>query len=268
MKKIGFLSLVMSLLVVSLISCTDAPGMGNSGASNTAIADALAQARASAADGYYDEAAILWMHAVANAESTETLSNDLIERLMKHDYLLAQINCFYLADELSPIDILGLCDAFCWAYYYMEFDDYQEAILAYPAQYLEPERIVILGEKTIAKLANDYFGLQHYKLDYNSPEVLEYHTFLIEEYPDYKDYVMQNNGFCYFPWDADPPQLIYKSSQSLGNKMFYIILEQGWYYDVDPVITGDLHLIIKENNSFFGYEVISVLQNHEISLIK
>ena len=64
-----------------------------------------------------------------------------------------------------------------------------------------------------------------------------------------------------------PPFLVYKSARSLGDGFFYIVFEQGWPDVEGPSGLQDLHLVIRVTDNFFGYQLISILQNDEFSLL-
>ena len=115
------------------------------------------------------------------------------------------------------------------------------------------------------QLASDFFDLQNFKLD--ELELIEWRDSMYKTYPDFAD-SFWSNTFCYIPHDPDAPALTYKSERSLGDGFFYVVFEQGWDSDVeDPSMLQDLHVILRVSDNFFGYEVVSVLQNGEVSLL-
>ena len=71
-------------------------------------------------------------------------------------------------------------------------------------------------------------------------------------------------------WNTTPnaPALINKSERPLGDGFFYAVFEQGYYYDnQEPMVLQDLHLVIRVTGNFFGYRLISILQNDGCSLL-
>ena len=221
-----------------------------------------------AARGRMDAAKANWKDAVMNANASEKLSDDLIQTIESHDILITSLPCFFLPDELSSQDILNFCDSFCWMFYDMQFPGYPNPSKLYPAESISwqnYETIFTMEKQTVEQLASDFFDLQNFKLD--ELELIEWRDSMYKTYPDFAD-SFWSNTFCYIPHDPDPPALTYKSERSLGDGFFYVVFEQGWDSDVeDPSMLQDLHVILRVSDNFFGYEVVSVLQNGEVSLL-
>ena len=218
--------------------------------------------------GRMDAAKANWTDAVMHANASETLSSELIQTIESHDILLTSLPCFSLPNELRSQAILDFCDSFCWMFYDMQFPGYPNPSTLYPAESISwqnYEAIFTMEKQTVEELASDFFDLQHFRLD--ESELLEWRDSMYETYADFTD-SLWSNIFCYIPHDPDPPALTYKSGRSLGDGFFYVVFAQAWYSDVeDPSILQDLHVILRVADNFFGYEVVSILQNAEDSLL-
>jgi len=137
----------------------------------------------------------------------------------------------------------------------------------YPPEVAVPEKIVVLSKETTLKMMVDILGVPKFDPSYNDMSngfVVEF----AERYPEYNSYIGSNDFFRSISFDPDPPDFTLKSYRGLGNGLFYVIIEQGWINDVETVMLPDMHLIIKENDSFFGFEIVSVLQNKDESLLE
>jgi len=181
--------------------------------------------------------------------------------------MLAGLDCFYFAEELDAYNAMTICDGFCQYYYDFQFVNNQEAMKWYPPEIAIPEKIVVLSKETTLKMMIDILGIPKFDPSYNDMSngfVVEF----AERYPEYSTYINSKDFFRSISFDPDPPDFTLKSYQGLGDGLFYIIVEQSWTSDVETVMLSDMHLIIKENDSFFGFEIVSVLQNKDTSLLE
>ena len=276
-KRVNSIVLAIFLAGIALlISC----GTGSNDTLDVSVINVYEQVRSDAASGYIDKAKANWMKAIMNANTSEKLSEDLIQTIENHDILLTSLPCFILPDELSSENIFDFCDSFCWMFYDICWDDYTKPMCFddyYPNPLnFYPAEVVTLGnhgplflmeKQTVEKMASEVFGFQKFALDERA--LVERRDSICKYHADYKDFLRNNNAFYYISHDPDPPALIYKSERSLGDGLFYIVFEQGWFYDgEEPCKLQDLHLVIRVADNFFGYEVVSVLQNGEGSLLQ
>ena len=258
---------ILAILVIGsalLLSCGTSPVA----AGPVPMTRIYEQVRMDAARGRMDAAKANWTDTVMHANASETLSSELIQTIESHDILLTSLPCFSLPNELRSQAILDFCDSFCWMFYDMQFPGYPNPSTLYPAESISwqnYEAIFAMEKQTVEELASDFFDLQHFRLD--ESELLEWRDSMYETYPDFTD-SLWSNIFCYIPHDPDPPALTYKSGRSLGDGFFYVVFAQAWYSDVEyPSTLQDLHVILRVADNFFGYEVVSILQNAEDSLL-
>jgi hypothetical protein len=276
-KRVNSIVLAIFLAGITLlISC----GTGSNGTLDISVINIYEQVRSDAASGYLDKAKANWMKAIMNANTSEKLSEDLIHTIEGHDILLTTLPCFILPDELSSKNMLDFCDNFCWMFYDICWDDYTKPMCLddynpnplnfYPAEVVTLGHhgpLFLMEKQTVEKMASEIFGFQKFALDERA--LVERRDSMCKNHADYEDFLRNSNAFCYIPHDPDPPALIYKSERSLGNGFFYIVFEQGWFYDgEEPYKLQDLHLVIRVADNFLGYEVVSVLQNGEGSLLQ
>lgn len=263
-KRMALFALAFCIFGSALLtSCVPDPVTANP----VSMASIYEQVRNDAADGRLEKAKADWKEAVMNASASEKLPDEVIQAIKNHDIFPDTLPCFTLPEELSPKDILWFCDSFCWLFFDMQFRDYPNAAEIYPAEWFEPERgwsFAIMEKQTAEQLVSDYFGFQNYGL--SEEDILWWWNYGDREEPDF-DGLRSGNTFCYVAHDPFPPFLVYKSARSLGDGFFYIVFEQGW-----PDVEGssglqDLHLVIRVTDNFFGYQLISILQNDECSLL-
>ena len=259
-KRMALFALALCVVGSALLtSCGTKP---------VSMASIYEQVRSDAANGHLEKAKADWKEAVMNASASEKLPDEVIQAIKKHDIFPDTLPCFTLPEELDPQDILNFCDGFCWLFFDMEYPGFINTAGVYPAEWFDRERgspFAIMEKQTAEQLVSDYFGFQNYSL--REEDLLWWWNYGDCENPDFEN-LRSGDTFCYVAHDPDPPSLIYKSERSLGNGFFYVVFEQGWYNDnEEPTVLQDLHLVIRVTDNFFGYQLISILQNDECSLL-
>lgn len=208
-----------------------------------------------------------WLEIVKNVDASRELPQRVADSIEINSFIFDCLNCFYFAEELDAYNAMTICDGFCLYYYDFQFTNNQEAMQWYPPEIAVPEKIVVLSKETTRKMMVDILGSPKFDPSYNDISngfVAEF----AKRYPEYDLYINSDDFFRSISFDPDPPDFTLKSYRSLGDGLFYIVMEQGWITDVETVMLPDLHLVIKENDSFFGFEIISVLQNKDESFLE
>lgn len=218
-----------------------------------------------------------WWDTLTHTDQTKELSEQSIMNIEKNMDMLYGLDCFYFAAELDEINLMNICDYFCFKYHERQIIKDDEIKKAYPAEFTEEEDIVLFPDSSVKKLVKDIFGLAQYDLDayysalrekYPGELYTEYQNEIVQEYPHYSKYRNREDVYCYFACDPFPPGFEVISYTYLGDNMYYIILSEGWRFDVDTVMLQDMHIVIQETDSHFGFQVISILQNCDQSIIK